>query len=335
MTTKSPFCSRAIGGVVALVATACIAVGQQAISPDLTRQSINDAWWTGPMLAPSAATLPKGHFLVEPYLYDVTTQGTYDSKGVRRSSPHANSFGSLTYALYGLSDKFTIGMIPVFGYNELSGEPNSAGIRMGDWTAQAQYRLTAFREGRSIPGISVAVQQTFPTGSYDHLGERQSNALGSGAYTTTLAMFSQTYFWLPNGRILRMRLNVLPTFSSKVNVRDASVYGTTDGFRGVANPGASIFVDGAWEYSLTRRWVLALDATYRHQANTPVNGYNSANPATAIAFNSGTSSAFGLAPAVEYSWKANLGVLLGVRLIPLGRNTSATITPAIAINYVH
>jgi hypothetical protein len=30
------------------------------------RQSLDDAWWTGPMLAPSAATLLQGHFLIEP-----------------------------------------------------------------------------------------------------------------------------------------------------------------------------------------------------------------------------------------------------------------------------
>ena len=28
------------------------------------RQSLDDAWWTGPMLAPSAATLPQVHFLI-------------------------------------------------------------------------------------------------------------------------------------------------------------------------------------------------------------------------------------------------------------------------------
>ncbi len=39
------------------------------------RQSLEDAWWTGPMLAPSAATLPRGHLLIEPYLYDVIAQG--------------------------------------------------------------------------------------------------------------------------------------------------------------------------------------------------------------------------------------------------------------------
>jgi hypothetical protein len=38
------------------------------------------------MLAPSAATLPRGHFLIEPYLYDVTVQGFFDAKGVRHGS---------------------------------------------------------------------------------------------------------------------------------------------------------------------------------------------------------------------------------------------------------
>ena len=36
-----------------------------------SRQSMDDAWWTGPLLAASASSLPRGHFLVEPYLYDI------------------------------------------------------------------------------------------------------------------------------------------------------------------------------------------------------------------------------------------------------------------------
>ena len=52
------------------------------------RQSLDDAWWTGPMLAPSAATLPQGHFLIEPYFYDVIQQGQYDRDGVKRKAPN-------------------------------------------------------------------------------------------------------------------------------------------------------------------------------------------------------------------------------------------------------
>jgi hypothetical protein len=66
-----------------------------------------------------------------------------------------------------------------------------------------------------------------------------------------------------------------------------------------------------------------------------VTGYNIADPTQTIRLNSGVSEAFGLAPAIEYNWNRMLGVLLGTRLIPVGRNTAATITPAIAINFVH
>lgn len=313
------------------------AVQAQATSlPSATfRQSLDDAWWTGPMLAPSASTLAPGHFLIEPYLYDVATQGFYNSHGTRISAPHENSFGSLTYLLYGVANKFTVGMIPIFGYNELSNGQSSGGIRAGDLTIQAQYRLHLFREGSRVPTMSVALQETLPTGEYDQLGNRPSDALGSGAFTTSPAFYSQTFFWLPNGRILRMRFNVVPSFSRSLNIKDVSIYGTSAGFRGQASPGPSVFVDAAWEYSVTKHWVFALDATYRDQGNTPVVGYNTSSSSQPIRLNSGSSDAFGLAPAIEYNWKSNLGILLGVRFIPIGRNTSTTISPALAINFVH
>jgi hypothetical protein len=66
-----------------------------------------------------------------------------------------------------------------------------------------------------------------------------------------------------------------------------------------------------------------------------VTGYNISDPASdSIQLNSGSSDGFGFAPAVEYSWKSNLGVLLGARVIPASHNTNATITPVVAINFV-
>lgn len=303
--------------------------GSDAAAPASTvvRQSLDDAWWTGPMLAPSAATLPRGHFLVEPYLYDVHAE-------------HSDSFGSLTYALYGLTDTVTVGLIPTFGFNVVGDGPNSSHVGFGDLTVQGQFRLTQFEEGGWTPTTSIALQETLPTGRYDRLGEQPGDGFGSGVYTTTLALYSQMYFWLPNGRILRTRFNVSEAFSSHANVEDVSVYGTATGFRGRAAPGRSFFVDSSWEYSLTRNWVLALDVTYRHDDNTRVAGYSAASADRAtnpprIELNSGTRTAFGFAPAIEYSWTPNLGVLFGVRVITGGHNTVTTVTPAVAINYVH
>lgn len=322
--------------ILALLAmTACLAVGQDANSPQDAHQSLDNAWWTGPLLAPSANTLPRGHVLIEPYFYDVISQDSYDSSGVRHSSPHINGLGSLTYVNYGLANKLTVGLIPVFGYNQVSHGLGSSRIGAGDLTVQAQYRLHLFHEGSRIPTTSFALQETLPTGKYDGLGDRTSDGIGSGSYATTLCFYTQTFFWMPTGRILRARFNVTQAFSREAPVQDVSVYGTSQGFRGHADPGASLFVDLAGEYSITRSWVLALDATYRHQYNTAVTGYNLSSPSGPVSLNSGSSQAFGLAPAIEYNFSGKVGVIAGIRVFPAGKNTSNSITPAIAINIVH
>jgi hypothetical protein len=316
-----------------LAASAEPAVQLSKSIPCDERHPMDDAWWTGPMLANTPATAPRGHSLTETYLYDVTTQGAYAGNRARRSVPHANSYGSLTYLIYGLSDKTGVGLIPTAGYNTATGEPSSAGPGLGDLTLLLQRRLTTFNACRPIPIVSVAVEQTLPTGQYDRLGTRPTNGFGAGAYTTNPEFLSQLYFWLPNRRIVRTRLDLSNAFSHSVTVQDASVYGTSGGFRGTAHPGSSFSLDNSWEYSLTRSWVLATDITYRNNANTRVIGSDAKG--LPISLNSGWSDAWGLAPAVEYSWKPWIGVLVGVRLTPAGRNTSDTVTPAIAVNIVH
>lgn len=318
-----------------LVLAGGLASAQQP--PDAAgRELLNDAWFTGPILAPSAATLPRGHFLVEPYLYDVSVQGAYDRRGARHSAAHENEFRSLTYMLYGLTDRLTAGLIPTAGYNLVSGSPSSVGVALGDVTLDIEYGLTRFHQGSWRPATAVVVQETLPTKKYDRLSGSSSSVLGSGAYTTTLGLYSQTYLWLPNGRILRVRFNASQAFSSTVNLQGVSVYGTDARFRGRARPGGSIFVDAAAEYSLTRRWVLALDVTYRNNNNTRVTGYDLLNPTPAgIQMDSGSGYAVGLAPAIEYNWRHNLGVILGTYAIVAGRNTAATITPVVAINFFY
>ena len=310
----------------------------QESGPCQERHPMNDAWFTGPMLANTPATAPRGHYLIEPYLFDVSTQGKFDGRGKRKSTAHGNQYGSLTYLVYGLTDKTGIGAIPTFAYNQVANALGSEGIRVGDLTFQLQRRLTQFQPCRRIPTISVNVQQTLPTGAYDRLGTRPSDGMGAGAYSTNFGIYEQMYFWMPNRRIFRTRVNVSQSVSSKADVKDVSVYGTPQGFHGTASPGRTLSVDLSWEYSATRRWVAALDTTYRKSANTLVTGTIPADglPGTVpFQADSGSSKAYGFAPAVEYSWKPYIGVLLGMRVIPAGRNTAETITPAIAVNIVH
>ena len=287
-------------------------------------QAREDAWWTGPMMANSAETLTPGHFLFEPYFYEVR-------------AAHWKESGSSAYLLYGLADDFTAGVIPVVGYREGGGSASSTRLALGDVAMSAQYRLRRFHEGSWLPTIALNIQETLPTGRYDRLGSRPNDGLGSGVYATTVALNSQSYFWLPNGRILRTRLDLSQTLvNGNASVAGVSVYGTDDTFAGSARPGNTFLSDLAFEYSVTQRWVAALDLLYTRQGSTRVSGHDLvAGAAGTVRSDLPASAAYGFAPAVEWNMNSNLGVLLGMRVMRELRNSTNTITPALAINYVH
>ncbi|MGA7159189.1 MAG: hypothetical protein WBY53_20250 [Acidobacteriaceae bacterium] len=313
-------------------------------------QSFTDAWFTGPMLANTAATPPRHHALIEPYLFDVHTLSTYAPNGTRQPAPAADSYNSETYVIVGLTDRLALGVLPQFGYNTLPSQPSSAGPRVGDLTLILQRRLTALHPCHHLPTISLALEQTLPTGAFDNLTNRPTNALGQGAFTTTPALFTQLYLRLPNHHLLRSRLDLYDAISTTTTVHGVSVYNTAAGFTGTAHPGNSLTLNAAFEYSLTRRLALASDIAWRTSANTCIRGTNAypinlpMNPTPSatttnipinpqpILTNSGTSTAWAIAPAIEYSWRPWLGLLIGTRLYPAGHNTQNTITPAIALS---
>jgi hypothetical protein len=253
--------------------------------------------------------------------------------------PRSSSYGSRTYLISGVAKRLALGVIPTFGFNTVQHGPSSSHVGAGDVTLLGAYELTRFNEGSRMPATSFVLQETLPTGRYDRLGNNPSDGFGAGAYTTSLSLYSQTYFWLPNGRILRSRLDASWAFSSRPSVHDASVYGTQTGFRGRVSPGDNVFVSASLEYSMTRRWVLAADLGYGENGVTSVIGHNvltqndsqtSGDIRTGIASN----AALSVVPAVEFNLTANLGVILGVRKTFPCRNSTATLTPVMAINFV-
>ncbi len=322
---------RACLGLATVLAGLALAPAAWANDPPAARQAVDEAWWTGPIMASGASTLPTGHMLIEPYLYDAKPYGRIDGEGKRHDTSDADNLGSLTYLLYGVTDTFTAGVIPRFGYSR-TGAGSSSSVQLGDFTVQGQYRLSQWKQGGRTPTISLMLQETLPTGRHDKLDHRPHDGFGAGAYATTVGLNSQTYFWTPNGRILRTRLNAAYTVSGHADVEGASVYGTPTGFDGKARPGDSFIVDLAFEYSVTRRWVAAIDLAYQRDAATTVSGVDGAG--AAYDRRAPVSQALILAPAVEYNFSPAVGVIMGARIVPAGRNVTASVTPVIAVNYV-
>jgi hypothetical protein len=283
--------------------------------------------------------MPRGHLLIEPYLYDARSYGSFDRDGTlhRASGPH--DVHSLTYVLYGLSDRLSVGCLPQFGLD--AGDPSTrrSGSAVADLGLLAQYRLHAFREGQWLPTVSLVLQETLPTGRYDRLGTHPGNGLGGGRYSSTLSVYMQRYFWAPNGRIVRTRLDISYSHASRAHLEDVSVYGTAQGFTGFAASGDGFVADLAWEYSATRRWVVAFEAIYERDASTRVAG--SYPPAVgngpgrvSLAQSTGPSETIALAPAIEYNWSARMGVIAGAKLSVQGRNTGAYAVPVVGLNMV-
>lgn len=274
---------------------------------------------------------------MEPYIFDSINMGRFDSQGARHRTPHEHDFGSLTYIFYGLTDKITVGLLPAFEFKHPANEKSSSTIGANDLSVQASLSLTDFDDGDWLPATSLVLSETLPTGKYDRLGERSSDGLGTGAHASTVSIFSQYYFWMPNGRILRTRLDISRSWSKDAVIHDTSVYDTPSGFRGRAKPGTSNLFDLAFEYSLTKNWVVAADILYESGSSTNVAGkYPSPNDASGgpIDFQSrsGPHKTYGLVPAVEYCWSGDAGIIVGAKFVAGGSNTTAAIIPIMAIN---
>lgn len=280
----------------------------------LWQGAMESARWTGPMLASNAETLPQGHFYTEPYFYDVISGGEH--------SP-----GSSGFYQYGLTDSFTVGLQPsfAFGTRSLNREP-----AIGDFKMLSQLRLTHFRPEKRVPTIALVVNAVLPTGKHDGLGEGKEGH-GSGSFAPEIGINVQQLFMLPNGRLLRGRINGLKQFPFRTDVDGRSVYGTGPDFRGHAKPGSKTTLIGAVEYSLTNEWVLALDIELDHWGKTKVVGRATAG-APLTRQTSPASWNVGFAPAVEYNVSPTTGFLFGVWIVPKGHNTRSSVTPAIAIS---
>lgn len=259
-------------------------------------QAVHDeAWFTGSLNSNGASAVPAGHFLVEPYLGEANNKVLSDN-----------------LLLYGLTDEVTLGLIPRFSWRDHA--------ELGDLTARLQYRFTAYDAASGMPALAVVLNETLPTGKYDHLDRAETNGTGTGAYQTQIGLLSDEYVTVA-GRPLRLRLDLTYGLSSSVGVENRSVYGTPDGFVGRAHPGSAYGATLAFEYSVTTRWAVALDADYGRNGKTRIDGMAASE----------MSQSADLVPAVEYNFTADTGLIVGVQ-VPVWQH--GTFMPLAALNCV-
>src|SRR5947209_1494116 len=308
--------ARTLAATLALSMAAAVSAEGAAsgsANAEIWRAAMTSARWTGPMLASTAETLPRGHFYTEPYFFDVIIHGDH----------HPGSSG---FYQYGLLNNLTVGFQPSFA---TATNHVGRGMAIGDFKLVSQLRLTHFTPDHRVPTIALVLNEVIPTGKFDRLAPSQEGH-GSGAIATEVGVNVQQWFLLKNGRLLRARINVLQRLYNETRVEGRSVYGTNAIFHGNARPGARTTLIGAVEYSLTNEWVLAMDVEADFAGRTTLAGREGGGPL--VTTTSPASRDVGFAPAVEYNWSPTTGALLGLWIIPKGHNSPASVTPAIAIS---
>ena len=146
-----------------------------------------------------------------------------------------------------------------------------------------------------------------------------------------------------------------------VHVKGINAYGGAKDTKGKIYPGNQFLQVLGLELSLTQRWALALDilniygnktrftgkkgtgATGSGSPNNPgdfnpiipVNPFQTLIPVPLVVVGGPSFNQFSLAPALEYNWNNNLGIIGGAWFTVAGRNTADFVQWVIAFNLYH
>lgn len=291
--------------------------------------------FTGPLVTPNAAALSAGTGNFESYLIHTESHAYYDLDGTRHTQhPGSHQWLMLLQFNYGITDRFSAELDLGSAYN-VSGRQHSDGARQTDTKVKLQYMLIAPGADGNGTAVSASYAHTFPTGRYDRLGDNPLNGTGNGASSNQLAIFAQHRLVLDNGHTMRLRglLGWGPS-PNRVSIDGTSAHGTSSDFLGSARLGRTLSISTAAEYALSAHWALAMDLTWDHQRGSRIRGWQcpSSGSCEAVEHPGSSQWTYSVAPAIEYNFNSDIGVIAGAQLSFAGHNSAAYVAPQIALN---
>jgi len=303
-------------------------------------------FFTGPLLAPSPNIVPIYHTNFEPYIYVTKTSHVYDSDWHSKHVPTVVSSQLALPFWTGLSNSWDIQITPQASWNHSHGQ---ARFVFNDFPVAIDYQLVKSKKDKWYPPIKLTIQETFPTGKYQHLNPHKNGTDmgGAGSYQTQFSITTgklvnvRKYMWY------NVRLNLAYTVPSSVHVEGFNAYGGARDTRGKAYPGNSFRAILGQEFSLNLHWALAFDIDYQHNDRNRFSGrkgisipVGTATPGTAgipvVAKVGGPSQEqLSIAPALEYNWNSTLGIIGGAWFTVAGRNSSDFTSYVVAFNWFY
>lgn len=282
-------------------------------------------WYTGPLITPSPGMMPPGNANIQPYTF---VSGTYAQFNKNRESiglaHNIYSLKQTSGMATGITKTVDFAATPAAIVQWQNGE---TGGGFQDISATIGFLINP--ETMYIPGMKFTINETFPTGKYQHLSLNGLglNATGGGTFQTQFGFAISKIIWWVYDHPMNVRWFVAYTVETPVHVKGFNTYGGDLTTHGVVHPGNSFTTDLGLEWSFTQRWVLALDVAYVNQNQTTFKGFSTAP------VGGGYNDNLSLAPALEYNWNPNLGVVAGCQFSVYGRNSANFVNGQFSVTY--
>ncbi len=299
---------------------------QVPVTPSVS--SLKEPWFTGPLLAPAALTIPPGEVNIEPYLYTFANIGNYDTHWHRQKVPTfwMNLFQA--FLEFGINSWLDFQIYPSLIYNYTRGAGKWV---VGDIPLGFDFQL--YHKTADLLHLDHAlllqIREIIPIGKYQNLNlkKRKTDIGGGGSWQTQVGLIWGALMHLKGQHFLSFRTGVRYTLPAPTHVKNLNLYGGGAGTNGKVYPEQMIQFDTAIEINLTQNWAFAMDVYSDWLSKTRFKGK------TAVLNTTPWSMQFSLAPALEYNWNSTIGIIFGSWFTIAGRNTPQFVSGIIAFNY--
>lgn len=291
---------------------------------------LESPWFTGPLLAPSPLTIAPGHINYEPYIYAIANVGKYDHHWHPEKNETFWSIFTQQWVEIGINSWMDFEFVSTLFYNHTSG---ASKWEVGDLPVQLDFQLYKNLKRLDLwsHALSFTIKETIPIGKYRnlHANKKGTDVGGGGSWQTTFILNQGNLFHIGGNHFLSWRNSFQYTLPAPVHVTGLNVYGGGPGTDGTVYPAQIFAYDTAIELSLTQNWVFAMDVLGVWTGKSRFKGKtlfpNTAPP----------SVQFSLAPAIEYNWSDDIGLIVGSWFTIAGRNADQFVGAVAAFNYYH
>ncbi|QCE32629.1 hypothetical protein FAI41_03005 [Acetobacteraceae bacterium] len=289
-------------------------------------QPMPEFWNQGTINESFPAMNGKGHWCVEPMFFGSTPWGSFNSNGHHDTSKAANggnNYTNLWWMAYSITDQLEVFIEPTYEVN-WNGGASTGSPEFADLPFGIKYRTSSSYS----PSLTLTLGGQAPTGRYDKLSNPNDGS-GSGSWYFNFGvtmMYSIPVFGHPLISSVWASAN---QSTGDARIHGMSTYGTEAGFDGWASPSQFGSAGEGFEYGLTKKFGLALDLMGNWAAPTSVKGHD-ANGVWSKTKGE-WSDQFTVVPGLEYAFSPNWGIVGQVSVPVVGRNTSANLTPQMAV----